>query len=313
MEQDMQYIYQVWKDGSFSKAAEHLYLTQPALSIAVKRVEETVGAELFDRKSRPLSLTEAGRAYIETIERVQVLEEDLQRRIGDLNHLISGSLHIGGTHYLNAYILAPILSGFSRKYPGVKLEITEQGAASLNKALAARDLDLIFSCDPEMVTHYPGRPIFSDNILLAVHEDRPLPDEVWKMGLSAEEVMQGLHLKPETPSVPLSAFRDLEFILLSPGNNLCERSRIMFEEAGFTPRIRMSISQMVTSYRFADNDLGAAFISDRLVRSPRSHLRFYRIDSEQTERVFCALLPHRSYTPRAAQVFLEYAEDCLAD
>ena len=65
MEQDMKYIYQVYLDGSFSAAAEHLYMSQPALSIAVKRVEESVGAELFDRGRRPLALTEAGRALQE--------------------------------------------------------------------------------------------------------------------------------------------------------------------------------------------------------------------------------------------------------
>ena len=51
MEQDMKYIYQVYQDGSFSTAAEHLYMSQPALSIAVKRVEDAIGAELFDRSS----------------------------------------------------------------------------------------------------------------------------------------------------------------------------------------------------------------------------------------------------------------------
>ena len=62
MEQDMKYIYQIYQDGSFSVAAEHLYMSQPALSIAVRRVEESIGAEIFDRSRRPVTLTEAGQA-----------------------------------------------------------------------------------------------------------------------------------------------------------------------------------------------------------------------------------------------------------
>ena len=90
MEQEMRYIWQVWQEGSFSRAAEKLYMTQPALSIAVKRVEAGLGAELFDRSRHPLELTQAGQAYIETIRRVRYLEEELERQIEDLRGLRTG-------------------------------------------------------------------------------------------------------------------------------------------------------------------------------------------------------------------------------
>ena len=81
----------------------------------------------------------------------------------------------------------------------------------------------------------------------------------------------------------------------------------MFREAGFDPKIKMTISQMVTSYRLADNALGAVFISDRLVRSKRSHLRFFKINSEYAERLFYFLLPKRDYTPFAVRRFMDFA------
>ena len=75
MEQNMQYIYQVYQDGSFTKAAEKLYLTQPALSIAIRQEEKRMGMALFDRSRRPLGLTPAGEAYIRAVERMKYLEE----------------------------------------------------------------------------------------------------------------------------------------------------------------------------------------------------------------------------------------------
>ena len=69
----------------------------------------------------------------------------------------------------------------------------------------------------------------------------------------------------------------------------------------------MSISQMVTSYRLADNGLGAAFVSDRLVRSRRTHLRFFKLDSEHVDRLFYFLLPKRDYTPFAVRRFMDFA------
>ena len=84
MQQEMKYIYQVYTDGSFSRAAEHLYLTQPALSIAVQKVEESIGMPLFDRSRRPLQLTAAGEIYIGTIKKIMGLEQDLDRQIQDI-------------------------------------------------------------------------------------------------------------------------------------------------------------------------------------------------------------------------------------
>ena len=307
MEQDMKYIYQVYQDGSFSAAAEHLYMSQPALSIAVRRVEETIGAEIFDRSRRPVGLTEAGQAYIDTLHYIRYLEEDLAHRIEDLRGLQTATLRLGGTHFLNCYILAPILSGFSAQYPGVRLELFEDSAMNLKGWLQRRDLDLTFSCAPEIVEQFEHRPAFYDHVLLAVHRDIPLPAELDAPALSAGDIIKRRHLEPDCPVVDLNYFRDAEFILLHKGNNLYDRGRKMFREAGFDPKIKMTISQMVTSYRLADNALGAVFISDRLVRSRRSHLRFFKIHSEYTDRLFYFLLPKRDYTPFAVRRFMDFA------
>ena len=307
MEQDMKYIYQVYVDGSFSAAAEHLYMSQPALSLAVKRVEEAVGAELFDRSHRPLKLTEAGQAYIDTLHYIRYLEEDLSHRIEDLRGLQTGTLRLGGTHFLNCYILAPILASFTKKYPGIQLELYEDSAVKLQARLQKRELDLTFSCAPEIVEQFEHRPAFYDHVLLAVHQDTPLPEELDALSLSAEDIMKRRHLEPNCPKADLQLFRDVDFILLREGNNLFSRGNQMFREAGFTPKIKMSILQMVTSYRLADNGLGAAFVSDRLVRSRHSHLRFFKIDSDYADRLFYFLLPKRDYTPFAVRSFIDFA------
>lgn len=307
MEQDMKYIYQVYQDGSFSAAADHLYMTQPALSIAVKRVEETVGAELFDRSRRPLALTEAGKAYIDAIDHIRYTEEDLSRRIEDLRDMKTGVLRLGGTHFLNCYILAPILASFTKVYPGIQLELYEDSAVRLERRLQNRDLDLTFSCAEEIIEKYDHQPAFYDQVLLAVHKDTPLPSDLDERSLSAQDILNLRHVPRNCPAVNLTEFRDLEFILLREGNNLYTRSGQMFAEAGFTPKVKMTISQMVTSYRLADNGLGAVFISDRLVRSPKTNLRFFKIDSIYTERIFHFLLPKRDYMPFAVRGFIEYA------
>ena len=303
----MQYIYQVYQAGSFTKAAEKLYLTQPALSMAVRQEEKNLGAALFDRSRRPLTLTQAGEAYIRAVEQLKYLESDLSRELEDLRDLNTGRLHIGGTHYLNCFLLAEVLSGFSKWYPGIQLQVSEDSSARLATRLERRELDLTFSCAPEHIERFEHQPAFFDHILLAVPRESPLSEELRQSALSAEDIQTGRHLSDSCPRVPLGEFQALEFILLQKGNNLYDRSQAMFDEAGFIPKVKMALSQLVTAYRFADNGLGAAFISDRIVFSiPSNRLLFFSIASLQVNRLFYTLLPQRNYTAHAVKSFIDY-------
>lgn len=307
MEQEMRYIWQVWQEGSFSRAAEKLYMTQPALSIAVKRVEANLGAELFDRSRHPLELTQAGEAYIETIRRIRYLEEELERQITDLRGLQTGRVRIGGTHYLNCYLLAGALAEFSAAWPGVRIELSEDSSARLVQMLERRELDLTFNCDPALLARFEHRPAFFDHILLAVPETAPLPPELENLALHAEDILAGRHLHADAPRASLGAFSETEFILLGPGNNLHARSLQMLTEAGFVPKVKMELAQMVTACHLANMGLGSTFVSDRMVTSASAHLRFFRLDTPLATRLFSILLPERSYTPFAVRAFADFA------
>ena len=85
MQQEMKYIYTVYQKGSFSKAAEALFMTQPALSISIQKVENEIGMPLFNRDKKPLELTEAGQLYIEKIRQIMHLENELSQQLNDLS------------------------------------------------------------------------------------------------------------------------------------------------------------------------------------------------------------------------------------
>ena len=73
---NMDYVYEVYKEGSFSKAAANLYISQPALSATVKKIEKKIGMPLFDRSTVPVQLTECGKKYMKTAEKIMDIEED---------------------------------------------------------------------------------------------------------------------------------------------------------------------------------------------------------------------------------------------
>lgn len=306
MQLELRYIYEVYKEGSFSKAAQNLYITQPALSIAIQKTEEAIGMPLFDRNRRPVRPTLAGKIYIEMIRGMEFLESDLEERLNDLKNLNIGKIKIGGTHYINSYILPEVLTAFSEKYPGVTLELSEQSSDLLIDMLEERELDVAFNCDPAVISRFDGRPAFRDNILLAVPAKNPINRNFTDSQLTAADIIARRHLAGECPTAELSEFKELEFILLTPRNNLYSRSMKLFEEAGFEPKIKAVLSQLVTLFHLANSGFGAAFISDRLVLHQTDGLFFYKLRSDQIMRQFYMLLPKRKYVSRATRAFEDF-------
>ena len=113
MFQGMDYVYEVYKEINFSKAAKNLYISQPSLSAAVKKVETRLGFPIFDRSTTPIQLTEFGKEYIKAIEVIMDVENGFNNFVNDVNELKSGSISIGGTNLFASYILPPLLSGFT--------------------------------------------------------------------------------------------------------------------------------------------------------------------------------------------------------
>lgn len=306
MQQDFKYIYQVYQDGSFSKASENLYLTQPALSIAIQKIEASIGMAIFDRSKRPLKLTQAGEIYIQTIKKMQELEYDLEQQISDIQNLNTGSIRLGGSHYINSYILPKILSGFFSEYPGIRLEIVEESSDILSNMLADRKIDLTFSCNSAFMKNFERYEVFYDHILLAVPKNHPVNQTASYASLTPSDIINKKHLEQSCPIVPLEHFRDLEYILLTPGNNLYDRGLKFFQEAGFEPNIKLQLSQLATAYHLAENDFAATFISDRMIRNTEVPLLFYKLNSDLANRLFYILLPNRNYTSFAVKRFIQY-------
>ncbi len=306
MQQEWRYVYQVYLDGSISKAAEHLYITQPALTLAIQKIESSIGMAILDRSTRPISLTPAGEVYVETAKEALYLEQDLEKQLEDLRTLNSGTLCIGGSHYLNSYILPDVLTGFTRKYPGIQIQLVENSSAALADMLSERQLDLTFNCNPKFLMNFKRHPAFLDHVILAVPAEDPINERLRQYVLTGEDIAGLKHLHQDTPGVSLRAFQDQKFLLLSPGNNLYERSMEMFQEAGFEPKVLMKISQLVTAYHLAQHSLAATFVCDRLISPEDTSLCFYKIDSALTERLFYILLPQRKYTPFPVRAFIQY-------
>lgn len=88
---EMKYVYEVYKEKSFSKAAKKLFISQPALSNMVRKAEKEMGAPIFDRSTIPLTVTKEGAYYIRTVEKILFLERNLERYVQDIAGLQGGA------------------------------------------------------------------------------------------------------------------------------------------------------------------------------------------------------------------------------
>lgn len=309
MQQDMQYVYELYKTGNFSRAAEKLFISQPALSMAIQKTEASLGMPLFDRSTRPMRLTPAGKIYIHAIQQTQALEQDLRQQLEDIRSLKSGSISFGGTHYINSYILPDILFGFNQEFPQLQVSLSEGSAIEMETKLKERAIDLTISCDPAIIVNLKGFQLFTDHLLVAVPSFLPLNAQLTDYALHAGDILTGRHLAADFPAISVSCFRDLEFILLREGNNLYARSMKIFERAGFSPRIKMKLSQLVTAYRLAESGYAATLVSDRLIRSEVSSLTYYKLPDLESLRSFYILCHPERYISNAVQAFIDYIQD----
>ena len=90
-----EYVYEVYKEKSFSKAANNLFISQPSLSSTIKRIENKIGMPIFDRSTTPIGLTECGLKYIKAAESIMAIEQDFHNYLDDARNLQTGTLTIG--------------------------------------------------------------------------------------------------------------------------------------------------------------------------------------------------------------------------
>jgi DNA-binding transcriptional LysR family regulator len=310
MFENKEYVYEVYKERSFSKAAENLFISQPSLSLTIKKVESKIGTKLFDRSTTPIQLTESGMEYIKCTERIMDIENEFQCFLSELNELKVGSLTIGASNFFTSYILPPYITRFMSKYPMVKVNLVEADTVTLEKRLFAGDLDLIVENCSLDETIYKKLHFYKEQMILAVPEILLKNKAAKKYRLTANDIIRDLHKKSWTAAVPLKLFEDVPFILLRHGNDTRNRADLIFEEQGIHPKIILELDQLATAYNTACHGLGATLVSDTLVKKtlPDSRIAYYKIDGQNVERENYFYHKINKYITRAMQKFFDLTQ-----
>ncbi len=167
------YVLVLAQEGSFSRAADVLNISQPSLSQYIKRIENEIGLALFDRTNGDVRLTDAGKVYIQTARQMMDLDHQMKVQFSDLAQNRTGTLIVGVTPYRAASMMPAIAAAFQKKYPGMYLTIREGASADLAEGLEHGDYDLALSLLPINKRIFSCEKVMEEELLLAVPSSFP--------------------------------------------------------------------------------------------------------------------------------------------
>lgn len=305
-------IYTVYQEKSISKAAQKLFVSQPSLSIMIRKIEEEVGLPLFDRTSKPIRLTEAGMEYIKATEAILHIEKAFDNYINAANELLTGSLTVGGNQLLSSLVLPSYISKFISRYPNIQLNMEDDNSLALENMISTGQLDLVIDnrkLDSEIFEQHLWR---TEHLLLAVPAGFECNRGLEQYQLREEDILSGAYLSEEVKPVPLDSFQNIPFISMTKNNDTRRCSDEIMKQAGITPNTILEIDRLVTLYNFIEIGTAASVVSDTLVRHIQHHdgkVLFYRLASPHARRDIYVSYKKNRYYSKAMKAFMELLFD----
>jgi DNA-binding transcriptional LysR family regulator len=229
---------EVARQGGFSRAARTLFSTQSTVSKAVRQLEEELGETLFTRLTTGVKLTEAGELAYVRAAAMLAESEHLVAELADLHGLFSGRLRLGLPIFGSARLFAPLVAEYRSRYPGVEIEIMEQGSARLEEALLAGEVELAVSLLP-IADAFDWQPVRDDPIMAVLWADHPLCGR---------------------PSIKLHELAAYPFILFEQGFALNARIEAACRARGFAPMASARSSQTDFIIALVAAGLGVALL-----------------------------------------------------
>ncbi|KGX93817.1 transcriptional regulator [Pontibacillus halophilus JSM 076056 = DSM 19796] len=292
MKQMLQVFVQVVERGNFSRAAEHLYMTQPAVSQYVKMLEEDVGATLLERANRTVHMTKAGEIVYQHAKQIIGHVETMHELVHDLFHEPSGELAIGASYTYGEYILPHIISKMREQYPAIHPAITIGNTKEIAERVHTMDLDIgivegeVHHRDLEVET------IAEDCMVIVVGCHHPLAHQ---------------------SSVTTEDLWNTTWIIREEGSGTRETTERLFQTLQIHPPQTMEFGSTQLIKESVEAGLGVTLLSQWTIRKELSMgtLKRVNVPSGEIHRSFSLLLREKPMHTKATEIFRELLEKVI--
>ena len=266
------YICTLAETGNYQEAAKKLYISQPNLSVFIKKLEETMGLQFFIRTQKKVELTYAGEILVNACRKMLNTELELEEALSLYKRGIKGTIRMGTYLRLTPFFLPRVMAKFYKSHPEIEIAVQEEDLNHLLIGLQNGALDLIVCNQSQVFKQFDYIPIKKDHLLVAVPPNHRKVTHV--------EKMDGFNY-------PYLDLRDLQgetFILQNAAQVIRSFTDQAFLYCDMTPQKIIHISNIETAVQLASEGLGIAFCMESYVENIRTlkPINFYMVGDLDT-------------------------------
>ena len=280
----LRYFCAVAETGSFSRAAEQSHVSQPSLSQQIMKLEEELGARLFDRLGRSVRLTELGKTFL---PRARAVLRELEAAKGDVverKDFVGGPVTVGVIPTVGPYFLPRVLTSFSRKFPQVRFTVIEEITPVLLDRLRAGAIDAAILALPIRGHEFETNPLLTERLFAALPKN---------------------HRLAKRTALSLKDLRSEPFLLLRDGHCFRDTAVAACDRARLHPQVIFESGQFSSLLSLVGAGMGVSIVPEMAIER-KSRCRYVHIADEQATRTIgTVVLRGRSLT-RAHQAFLSH-------
>lgn len=271
---------------NITRAARKLRVSQPNITVAIKKLETELGVQLFDRSQKQLTLTPEGTVFLKRIEIALRNIDDAILEVNDYKQMQKGTIKIGIPPMMGAYLFPKVFSGFRHLYPKLEVLLYEEGSVSIREKLESDELDFGIIIVPEVIPNLNFLKMSRNQLMVCVAQDSPLAT---KSKITPKDIANA------------------DLIMMKEGSYLREVLQNKFSALKISPRTVLESGQIVTIKGLVAHGVGIAFLLDFICENSPDvkAVPFY-----EPMFVYIGLAWKKDrYISKAAQAFIDFCKD----
>ncbi|KAB2925701.1 MAG: LysR family transcriptional regulator [Dechloromonas sp.] len=286
----LQVFHAVARNLSFTRAADALFMTQPAVTFQIKQLEEQYGTRLFERRHGSISLTPAGELVLSYAERILALSDEMDTRLAEMTGEMRGPLLVGASTTIAEFMLPRVLGEFNALYPQVRARLIVANSESIEGRVAEHTLDIGLIEAPAKLSGLSSVACCEDDLLVICAPDYPLA---------------------EMASVTPKLLADYEFISREPGSGTREITDAYFRAHQIEPqalKTQMELGSPEALKGVVATGLGYAIVSRAVVDKELRLGGLVAIPLQPPlKRSLYLVYPQDRFQSRLAATFIDFA------
>lgn len=281
--------------GNITKAADRLYISQPALSIYINNLEKMLGTKLFERAGRRFVLTYAGELYVEKARKMLELKREFDESMAEVMNHRRGKIRVGVQLRRETWLLPPVLHKFAILYPEIEVIIREGNMWELGQMLERYELDLVLTNSASVRKDMEYQALFEEKLLIAIPQIHPLNEKT--------VYVEGSRYR----SLDLKWLEGENLILQHPNQSIRADVDAALKEAGVHPGKIQVIRNIEMAAQMAAEGLGISFNRESYAGNMkyRKKVNYYTMGEYPRKTAFVAGYRQGMYVPEYMQQFIE--------